>query len=476
MSARRAALALAAVATLGAAGAAAAQSSRYPAEEEDVDAAREQQSDFWEDVIEPGRSRYDELVDRAAQLTTRRGDPTSAGTATALLDEATALLPAQAAAWAWLGLLREQAGDHLGCADAYGTAWGLDPRWHGTTRRPPPRPLALGLGTCRARTGDLGGAAEVLEREVARGEPRTESYYRLGEVYIAQGRLDDARHVLEVALDGSPADGFYVHAAWALAVAADRARDPEDVERAGQLAVARDPQLVRVGQPPAGFLDGDEREYYLGLGEALIGHPERALIHLRQYVAVHDGPWRARARERIEEAATFAAADRVVVEKTDTVDEAAVKKQMVKAEAGMRACMKATPRLLLSVRITLLAPPLVASAVAKQPAPARVREPQPPSPSQLDRERLKRARRVPGKPRPPVSPPPPPPRGGGSLGQKTPPAAGVRASIVLAGYDADAAASEAALGCVERLARKIKLPAPTTPGTWLSATMPVVWR
>lgn len=473
MSARAAAVALAVAAALAGAAPAAAQSTRYPPPPEDLDAEREQESPFWEDVLEPGLARYEEQVDRAAQLIVRRAHEART-TAIALLEEAAALLPGRADAWAWLGIVREQDRDYPGCAADYARAWAIDPAWDGSGDRAAPRPLALGLGTCLARTGDLDDAAAALERLIALGEARTEAYFRLGEVYLAQERLDDATAVLDVALDGSPAETFYVHAAWAMVVAADRARDPARLERAAQLALARDAQLGHVGQPPGGFVPATERDYYLGLATLLAGQPERALIHLRAFAAAHDGAWRGRALERAEEAAGFRAADRVVVEQTDTLDAAAVTRAMTKIEPAARACLKETPRLLVSVRATRYGPPL---------------EPAPPDKGAKGAQgagatkdargtgaaRGKGARG--GKPKAKPAPAKPTTgRRGGPIGGRIPPPEGVGVSMLLVGYEPDGAAAAAAVDCVERAAAKLQLPAPTTAGTWVTATMPVVWR
>ncbi|MCB9560885.1 MAG: tetratricopeptide repeat protein [Kofleriaceae bacterium] len=441
---------LAGAACLAGAARADAQSTRYPPPPVDHDAEAEQYSDFWENAIEPGRDRYDTLVERAAKLVVRRADE-NRDAAVEMLDEATTLLPDHADAWAWLGLVREDAGDWAGCAEALGKAWTIDAGWHAA-----PRPLALALGTCRARAGDLDGAAAALERLVDHGDERVETYYRLGEVYLAQGRLDDARDVLTVALDGSPADTFYSHAAWALAVTEDRARDPAATEAAGTVALARDPQLYRAGDPPGGFAIASDRLYYQALAATFAGQPELALVRFRQYAAA-DTPWQARARDHVDALAGFDVATRVRVDKTDVIDDAAVVKAMTRIEPTLRACLADAPQLLLTVRHTVLGPPRTDAGTGA------ARRPAPPPPRNAKRKP------APAKPVRPhggtIRPPPP----------RAAPPAGTQVTITATG-DVDAETAEAAVGCVVRGAARLALPAPRTPGTWLSAAMPLVYR
>jgi len=409
-------------------GVATAQSTRYPPPEPDADEEADAYSDFWENAIEPGRDAYDDLVSRASKLLGRRSEE-SRRAAVELLDQATALLPDHAAAWAWLGFAHEGAGDFDACRDALERAWSLEPTWAGAAR-----PLGLGLGSCRARAGDLDGAAEILERLVARGDVGVETLWRLGEVDIATGRLDDAQTVLAVALDQSPADPFYVHAAWSAAVAADRARDPEATLTAAEIALRLDPERVRVAEPPGGFLPASEAAYYLGLAAHTARLPERALLQFRRYVVDEvDGPWVERAREHVKASADVVIADRVEQVGTEKVDLAKAAAVIAKVEPQLRACLKATPDLLLQLRVTVLAP-------------------------------------APAAPAKPAAGQPVVPRRTSNV-----PTAGAH-SLVLESYELDSTAIRDAQACVDKIGAGLNLPAPKTPGTWVTLSAPVIWR
>src|SRR5262249_6391905 len=112
-------------------GRAAAQSTRYPPPQEDLDEERDSYSQLWEDAIEPGLAKYTDLVERAR----KRLDPHTShaagerSEAYELLAEAVELLPAHADAYAWRGLAREQDSSWQACADDLGQAWTLDPDW-----------------------------------------------------------------------------------------------------------------------------------------------------------------------------------------------------------------------------------------------------------------------------------------------------------------------------------------------------------
>jgi tetratricopeptide (TPR) repeat protein len=410
-------------------GVAAAQSTRYPATEPDADEEADAYSDFWENAIEPGRDRYDDLVDRATKLFGRRSEEARRA-AIDLLDQATVLLPDHVAAWAWLGFAHEENGDFPACRDALERAWGLDETWAGAAR-----PLGLALGSCRARAGDLDGATEILERLVARGDVRVETLWRLGEVDIATGRLEDAQTVLAVALDQSPADPFYANAAWSAAVAADRARDPKATLAAGETALRNDPERVRAGDPPGGFLPASEAAYYMAVAAEASRLPERALLHFRRYVTDEvEGPWVERAREHVRAAADLAVSDRVEQLGTEKISLEKAAAVIAKVEPQLRACVKATPNLLVQLRVTVLGP----APVAPKPTPGK--------------------------------PPPPPPRRTSNV-----PSAGAH-SLVLESYELDSTAVRDAQACIDKIAGALALPAPTTPGTWVTISAPVIWR
>jgi predicted Zn-dependent protease len=259
-------VALAATATATAAPAA-AQSERHPRPPVDAEAEAEARSEFWEEVVRPGARRYQHLVDAATDILRMRvGD---FNRAREMLLEATALRGDLVDGWGYLGVAAEKLatvagqsakpGDWRMCADAYGKAFAIAPTWRpqkllsksdptAVARTAGTRPLELGWATCLARAGDIDRATEALEALVARGEATGESWLRLGEVYMAAGRLSEAITALEQArserLGGA-------RPRWLLAMAYDRARRPGEADAiaadAGDIA-----SVTRRGAPSYG--------------------------------------------------------------------------------------------------------------------------------------------------------------------------------------------------------------------------------
>ena len=140
----------AAAALLGAIGTASAQSERYPPEPADADREAEERSEYWERALEPHRGRYDtELAQARAKLGGR--SPMDLAQASAILDKAIELLPAEPDAYFLRGWVHELSSDWARCADDYVAAAARDPDFEPT---PNPRfrgPFVDGLGTCLAR-------------------------------------------------------------------------------------------------------------------------------------------------------------------------------------------------------------------------------------------------------------------------------------------------------------------------------------
>lgn len=445
---RAGALLVAAVVAAGAT-AAQAQSTRYPRPPVDEEALAEARSDFWEEAARPGARRYEHLLTGAVEnLRQRAADWTRARE---LLLEATALRPDVPDAWGYLGVAAERTRDWKACAEAYARAQALAPAWRptrlaarhepqGLNRTAAGRPLELGLATCLSRTGELAAATIALEALVARGETSGESWLRLGELYMASGRLAEAIAAFEQARNERVTLAM---ARWLLAVAHDRARRPGDAEdiaaSAGDVNSAlRAERLPFV--PPADY------HYVRAFGS--LRAPERALALFRTYLeqAPADSPWRARAQEHVDALAGVDLAARLDLEGTG--DRAAFEKAVRAAMPALRRCMAPVPSVLVELRVTQVGPP------GKPPPPRRPTV-------------------APGGRRP-VSP-----AVGGRgpvLVMRRPPEAqspGVRAVPEIFEPGEHDAARNAAVDCVEKVGLGLSLPRPA-PGTYSTVRIPVV--
>jgi hypothetical protein len=133
-----------------------------------------------------------------------------------------------------------------------------------------------------------------------------------------------------------------------------------------------------------------------------------------------------------------------------------VKKAIDKVDPDLRACVKKSPYLLLELAITVHGPKLDAT----KPAP-KVKT--------KGKEKVKVPLPRPGTRRPVI-------RYGGA--QVPAPAAGARVLVVarpIAG-DPDEETVRTAVSCVEKVGAALALPAPSTPGTWATVTVPVIFR
>lgn len=441
------------------------QSRRYPAPVVDPDDAAEHASGFWAGVADPVLARYDGLVKDA--LLTVRGDRRRA---IELLREAAALRPERVDAWGYLGLVTDQVRDFPGCAEGYGRAAAIAPRW-----RPDPtvapargigaalasgRPLTIAHAICRSRAGDVAGAIAALEAVVARGEAMPELWLRLGEAYLAAGRVDDAASALAEAI--AVASGRDAEALWLLAVAHDRARRTSLAEAAARDAQRFDGGAVNAtstNRPPP-IAPGD-REYLLGVAALTPPvreppepiKPEWALIYFRRYLAVAPAtsPWRARAAEHVAAVAALDLAARLTITGGGFGDRAAVERAVRARLPALRACLAATPTTLIELRVTALGP-----TGGPPPRPARVPTVRPPASGRGPTVTVRPIRVGAGRDdRPPDGEAP-----------------GVSAHPVISFERPTGDTVEEAAACVEKAAASLVLPRPPA-GSWATVRIPI---
>ncbi len=450
--------ALLALATLALAAApAAAQSRRYPRPPVDAEAQAEARSFFWDEALRPGARQYEKLVTETTDTLRLPNADT-----TRVLDklrEAIGLRPDLPDAWGYLGFALERGRDWGGCAEAYGRAYAIDPRWRpqrvvakGETaahrRALGERPLEDAWATCLSRSGAISRAVTALESLVARGQATGETWLRLGEVYMAEGRLAEAVTALEQARSDNK---FRVLARWLLAVAHDRARHPGEAEAAA--AEAGDVDNPTRGPVP--FVPAADVYYVRAF--AARNTPEKAIALFRTYLeqAPAVAPWRGRAEEHLTALGEVDLLSRVEIE--GTAERAAVERAVRPALPALRACVAAVPTVLVELRVTQVGP------AARRPPPSRPLPSRPPTLSRTGR------------------PPPPPsvlsvrrPTSPYELGRRpevqTP---GVRAMPVIFESGRHDAARDLAVDCVEKLGLSLTLPRPAA-GTYSTIRIPVV--
>jgi tetratricopeptide (TPR) repeat protein len=354
-SARAAGGALFALALL-ASPAVAAQPRTEPPPEVDFDDQQEHRSEFWERVLDPASQEYDDLVERAVVLL-REGDRESLGQAGKLLGDAVRLSPERPLAHLWHGRLADRQGDFAACARSLAKALDLDPELAAPGGSEPTEWAAhYELAVCQARAGKFEGAIEGLRGILGRAQnQQVLIYQRLGESYMALGRLDEAMESFRQGLRLSP---YSAELGFALAVAHDRDEDSAQAHDVLTQALTRDPRATSLTASNRIWIPPHEAHYYLGL--AYLGAEEwpRSVLHFRRYLALAgETSWARRARARYEEALGGAIAGAAVdIKGSATLEPARAGAIIARSDGALQSCLRRAPDLLLRVSITKVMP------------------------------------------------------------------------------------------------------------------------
>jgi len=348
----------------------------------DFDEESEQKSDFWEKALEPSKQKYEDLVERAV-VQVKQMDKASRDLAAAYLRDAIKLAPDRPLAHMWLGRVEGQSGNYALCAQEIGRALDSDPKF-----QPPPAPWSevqdaewggrYELALCRAQASEYEGAIDGLRRILASGTASDGDragfvHWRLGECYMALGRLDEALASLQQASRILP---YSANISFALAVAFDRDEDPASARDAMSRALEREPRVSSSSLLASNriWIPADDQHYYLGLAYLGASEAPRALYHLRRYIAATgEGTWTARARGHLETAQAGAVAGRdLTMRGSASMDEAKAGAAVARLDGELQACVSKTPDLLLSVALTRVVPGAEARGETPRPAGVRV--------------------------------------------------------------------------------------------------------
>jgi tetratricopeptide (TPR) repeat protein len=339
------------------AGAAFAQSKRYPAPPKDVDDEVEQHSQLWEAALDPERKPYDELVHDARRLLDEHTRD-AAREALVKLDDAVQRLPRDYRARAARGHAALILGDWTTCATDLALA--DVPDVAASTERDA---IELELGICQGRAGHYADAERTLLHAVAVA-PHGEQWMRLGEVRIALGKLEEATDALTAALEARDGVEGTIH--WLLAVAYDRARKATASEDEARKAIQFDAAFNLIVNPTYPWLRTGEEQYLLALAyrtppilDRDQARPELALMYFRAFLRVApDSPWRRRGEEHVRElqAQPFPKSVYRTQQSTSVVDPATLTPIVQKAMPQLRACLAKLPATTFAVSIVKTGP------------------------------------------------------------------------------------------------------------------------
>jgi len=322
----------------------------------DFDDQEQEKSDFWERALDPASEKYDGLVERAVVLM-READRQSLAQAGRLLRDAVQMSPDRPLAHLWLGRLSDREGEYPACVQSLAKALDIDPDLEAPGGSEPIEWAAhYELAVCRARSGKFEAAIEGLRRILGRAQSQQVAVYqRLGECYMALGRLDEAVEAFRQGLRLSP---YSADLGFALAVAYDRDEDATQAQEALVQALGRDPRASSLAGNTRIWIPPNDGHYYLGL--AFLGAEDwaRSVLHFRRYLALAgETSWARRARVRYEEALGGAFAGKSLeVKGSATLDPARAAALIARADAPLQSCLRKTPDLLLRVSITKVMP------------------------------------------------------------------------------------------------------------------------
>lgn len=360
MSGARAIAAIAAI-VLGASADAAAQVLAVDPDSEltDFDAEEESRSRFWDQALSPGAGTYPDLIDKAVDTI-----PLNLDDARTILEDAVARQPDQPEAHFWLGFVGRKANKWRQCADGFARALSIDPDF--APQKTPPRErwqpwsTDFTLGLCLALAGDLDKAAERLARITSRYELCSRSRrnrgrevcydwtvgWRLGEVLMALGRLEEAIAVLE----NTRSAINRIEVGYTLAVALER--DEQEYKATELLkATYRNDHMARsLRRAERLYIPESDAFYYRALAAEAAGEWGKSLVLFRAYIQeVPRSPWVVRARDHIAGMSRQTSA--VEIRGRATFDPKAMNEVMAAALPGLEACLEPLPRQVVALTI-----------------------------------------------------------------------------------------------------------------------------
>lgn len=320
----------------------------------DFDAESESRSRFWEQALSPGAGTYPDLIDKAIDTISLSMDD-----ARTIFEDAVAREPEQPEAYFWLGYIGYKTNKWRACADGFSKALALGPDFQ--PRRTPPREAWRAystdytLGLCLALAGDLDRAAERLSRITSRYElcgRRAGTCYdwtvgwRLGEVLMALGRLEEAIAVLEHTRQSTSR----IELGYTLAVALER--DEQEYKATELLkATYRNDHMARsLRRADRNYIPPSDAYYYRALAAETAGDWGRSLVLFRAYVRkVPKSPWVARARDHIASVSKQTSA--VEIRGRATFDTKAMNRVINAALPDLERCLEPLPEQVVALTI-----------------------------------------------------------------------------------------------------------------------------
>lgn len=326
-----------------------AQSWKHP-ELVDYDQATDEHSKFWEQVLAGDEQGYLDLIRHARSLWSASSKQQRA-LALSELRTAAASKSHKPQAHFWLGQYLFEDRQWEACAAALSTVYAMEPGYEPQEARAR-NTLDFSLASCLLYSGEYEGAIEHFKRIISLDHTNHRVELRLGEAYMALGRLKEAIEFLELAAAPLRA----IEARYALAVALDRAERLNASHSKLATALARDPGMNFLRRSDKTYAPTEDEHYYMGLANSQLDKKTRALYHFRRYLDLApSSPWRNRAKQHSEALDPIDLAVDLKEVGTAKWEVAALKSALRKIEAPLRACVAGHPLLLVRIDLSAIA-------------------------------------------------------------------------------------------------------------------------
>lgn len=272
----------------------------------------ERAPDFWGELAEPGRKRFDEALERGKKLLDRAGDSRSARqdllrrhdleAALAAFREAVAADPSRAVGWYWTGKTLYELDRMKQAIKCFRKVRQLAA---GTIE---PYFLAFDLGIAYSKIGEFEKA--VLEYDRAdqalvggkfssyeKRARRATVHGNAAEALMALGRLDESIQRYREAIANEPRSSLL---RYGLAVAYDRDEQISKARQQMQKALAVDAKMRQLTKDNVFFIPEGDIHYYFALGHEATGDLDRAKEEWEKFLAkLPKDQWAPRARAHL---------------------------------------------------------------------------------------------------------------------------------------------------------------------------------
>lgn len=255
--------------------------------------AAEAESDFWEEMANPGITVYRTLVTGAVG----RIDAGDYGRALVDLEQARALMPDEGAAWAWTAYAQSRAGQLEQAVQSWERVRALDPQVLDNQR------LAIESARSLGAVGRFGDAAEVYGQLLSRGvAPRHRAgvLVQMGDMIVA-GSCDDLDEAIDLFQEVVRDYPDHTGAHWRLAAALIRSGREDEAEVELTTALRLDPQWQTFSRAGFTLHPAEDVHFFRALGWEHLGNVEQAQREWRVFIEASgdDGCWTELASERL---------------------------------------------------------------------------------------------------------------------------------------------------------------------------------